>query len=154
MAIHVSIDRRNQYFRRYEAACVFGIPGAWHFVFPRNALGLRYIRVVRPTLFSRECRLPIKSAAVRTHPQHNTGGLLVNQLCAYRTVHLVLPNDKRTISHVAVVGIRLGSGGLHCNGDPSGSSGGHQRDRTLPLARSDFRRCRGPAWVRHSLSLE
>src|SRR6266498_1308725 len=61
----------------HEAARIFGIPCAWHLVFARQALGLHYIRRAGSTLFSRKCRLPIKSAALRTDPQHPTGGLLV-----------------------------------------------------------------------------
>lgn len=154
VAAHVPDDRAKQYRRCHEAARVFGISGAWHFVFARQALGLHYIRRAGPTLFSRKCRLPIKSAPLRTHPQHTTSGLLVGQLRAYCTVRLVLLNDKRTVSHVAVVGVCLGRRGLYWNGDTGGSSGGHQRVGTLPLARSNSRHRWYCAWVGHCLSLD
>ena len=154
VATHVPEDRANQYRQCHEAARVFGIPCAWHFVFARQALGLHYIRRAGSTLFSRKCRLPIKSAALRTHPQHTTGGLFFEELSAYCTVRFVLLNDKRTISDVAVVGLRVGSPGLYRHGVTRGSSGGHQRDPPLPLARSNSRCRRRRAWRRHCLSLE
>jgi hypothetical protein len=69
-------------------------------------------------------------------------------------VRFVLSNDKRTISDVAVGGIRVGGRGLYYNGDTRGNSRGHQRDPSLPLARSNSRCCRRRAWGRHCLSLE
>jgi hypothetical protein len=154
VATHVSIVLRNHYFGRHEATRISGILGAGDFVFTRCAVGLRYVRVTGSTLFSRKCGLPTKSAALRTRPQHTTGGLFVDQLCAYCTVCFVLPNDKRTISDVAVVGVRVGDSGLYRNGVTRGSSGGHQRDPPLPLARSNSRCCRRRAWRRYCPSLE
>jgi hypothetical protein len=154
VATHVSIVLRSHYLGRHEATRIPGIPGVGNFVFTRSAVGLRYVRHTGPTLFSRKHGLSTKSTALRTHPQHTIGGLFVNQLCAYRTVRFVLPNDKRAISDVAMVRVRLGGRGLYGNGDTCGSSGGHQRDPSLPLARSNSRCRRRRAWGRHCLSLE
>ena len=134
---HVSTVLRNHYFGSHEANRISGIPGAGDFVFTRCAVGLHYVRVTGSTLFSRKYGLPIKSAALRTRSQHNTGGLFVDQLCAYCTVRFVLPNDKRTISDVAMARVRVGGRGLSRNGATSGISGGHQREPSLPLARSN-----------------
>ena len=154
MATHVSIVLRNHYFGRHEATRIPGIPGAGNFVFTTCALGLRNVRVARPTLFSRQCGLPTKSTTLRTHPQHTTGGLFVDQLCACCAVRFVLPDDKRTVSNVAVVGVRVGGRCLYCNGDTRGSSGGHQRRPSLPLARFNSRCRRGRDWGRDCASLE
>jgi len=137
VATHVSIVLRNHYLGHHEATRILGIPGAGNFVFTWCAVGLRYVRLIGPTLFSRKRGLSTKSTALRTRPQPTAGGLLVDQLCAYCTFRFVLPNDKRTISDVAVVGIRVGGRGLYCNGNTRGSSGERQRDPPLPLARSN-----------------
>jgi hypothetical protein len=120
VAAHVSSLLRNHYFGRHEATRIHRIPGAGDFVFARCAVGLRDVCLTRPVLFSRKCGLPTKSTALRTHPQHTAGGLFLDQLCAYCTVCFVLPNDKRTISDVPVVGVRVGGRGLYCNGDTRG----------------------------------
>jgi len=154
VVIHVSIVLRSHYPDRHEAPYVSGIPGSRDFVAARGPVGLRYVRLTGPTLFSRQCGLQTKSTALRTHTQPGAGGLFFRQLSAHCTVRFVLPNDKRTISDVAMVGVRVGGGGLHCNGDTRGSSGGHQRNPPLPLARSDSRCRRDRAWRRHCISLE
>jgi hypothetical protein len=137
VATHVSTALRNHYFGRHEATRIPGILGTGNFIFTRCAVGLHYVRHTGPTLFSRECGLPTKSTALRTHPQHTAGGLFVDQLWAYRTVRFVFPHDQRTISDVAVVGVRVRGRGLYGNGVTRGISGGHQRDPPLPLARSN-----------------
>ena len=154
VATHVSTALRKHYFGRHEATRMHGILSAGNFISTRHALGLRYIRLTGPTLFSRKCGLQTKSTALRTHPQHTAGGLFFDQLSAYCTVRFVLPDDKRTISDVAVVGVHVGDCGLYCNGDTRGSSGGHQRDASLSLARSNSRYRRGCAWRRYCFSLE
>lgn len=127
VAAHVSIAHRNPYFSRHEAARISGIPGVGNFVFTRCALGLRYVRLARPAVFSRKCRLPLKSPALRVRPQHSTGDPFVDQLCAHRTVRFFLPGDKRAISDVSLVGVRLGGFGKHYHGSTGGIGGGHQR---------------------------
>jgi hypothetical protein len=154
VATHVSTALRKHYLGRHEATRIHRIHSAGNFVSTRYAVGLRYVCLTGPTLFSRKCKLQIKSTALRTHPQLGAGGLFFGELSAYCTVRFVLPNDKRTISDVAVVGVRVGGRGLYCNGDTRGSSAGHQRDPPLPLARSNSRCRRGRAWGRHCPSLE
>jgi hypothetical protein len=139
---------------RHEAGRIFGIPGAGHFISAGQALGLYYIRRTGSSLFSRKCRLPTKSSAVRARPQPGTGDLLVDQLRAYHTFYLVLHNHQWTISDVAVAGICVGGPRLHCNGNTGGSRRGHHRLRTLPLARSNSRYRRSLDRSRHRLSLE
>ena len=154
VATHVSTALRKHYLGRHEATRIHRIHSAGNFVPTRYAVGVRYVCLTGPTLFSRKCGLQTKSTALRTHPQHTAGGLFFDQLSAYCTVRFVLPDDKRTISDVAVVGVRVGDCGLYCNGDTRGGSGGHQRDPSLSLARSNSRCRRGRAWRRYCLSLE
>ena len=154
VATHVSTALRKHYLGRREATRIHRILSPGNFVSTRYAVGLRYVCHTGPTLFSRKCGLQTKSTALRTHTQHGAGGLFFRQLSAYCAVRFVLPNDKRTISDVALVGVRVGGCGLHCNGDTRGSSRGHQRVPPLPLARSNSRYRRDRAWRRYCLSLE
>lgn len=116
VVIHVSITPRSHYFGHHEATRIPGIPGAGNFVSTRRAVGLRYVCLTGPPLFSRKCWLPLKSTALRARPQHTAGDLFVDQLSAYCAVRFVLPDDKRTISDVAVVGVRVGL--AECNPFP------------------------------------
>ena len=126
---------------------------AGDFVFARCAVGLRYVRVTGPTLFSRKCWLQTKSTALRTHPQPAAGGVFFGELSAYCTVRFVFSNDQRSISDVPVVGVRVGGGRLYHHGDTRGISGRHQREPPLSVARSNSRCRRHLAWRRYCPSL-
>lgn len=116
VATHVSIDPLNHYLGRHEGARLSRIRGAGHFVFSPHSLGLRYVRRAGLALLSRKRRLPIKSTAMRTHPQSAVGSLFFRQLSAYCAVCFFLPYDQRTISDVAMVRIRLGGADFYRNG--------------------------------------
>src|SRR5258705_10022356 len=93
---------------------------AGNFVSTRYAVGLHCVCFTGTTLFSRKCGLQTKSPALRRHPQHGAGGPFFGELSAYCTVRFVLPNDQRTISDVALVGLRVGGSGLYRHGDTRG----------------------------------
>jgi hypothetical protein len=72
--------------------------------------------------------------AAESFLEKETGSILLGvserNLCGSLMLHLrtlldATAYDERTISDVAVVGLRVGGCGLHCNGDTRRSSGGH-----------------------------
>ena len=153
VASHIPTAIREHYFGRHENTRLPGIPGLGDFVFSRHAVGLCYVCHTGPALFSRQCRLPTKSAALRNDPKHTAGNLFVDQLWAYCTVRFVLPDDERTISNVAMVRVCLGGRGLPRHGYTCGNRGGRQRGPSLPRAGSNSRYCRRRARGRHCLPL-
>jgi len=134
VAAHVFTQLRTHYLRRHEDTRIRRILSAGDFVSTRYALGLHYVCRPGPALFSCQCGLQTKPTALRTRRQHPARAPFFNQLPAHRAVRFVLPNDQRTISDVAVAGVRVGSPGLYGNGAPRGTGAGHQRESSLPHA--------------------